>query len=311
MLRPLPGALTPDEGNETTLAPTTSSRCLSHAHGVPDNLPNSSSLFMKSMTSALRRALGGALLLSALAAQAQNVAIVNGRPVPKARVEALMNQVQRSGQQLPEGAETRVRDEVVLREIFAQEAQRRGVAKSASYREQMELARQSILIRELFEGYKTKNPVSDADAQVEYDKVKAQNSGTEYRASHILVGSEDEAKALIAKIKGGAKFEELAKTASKDPGSGERGGDLDFARPEAYVPEFSQAMTKLQKGQMTEAPVQSQFGWHIIRLDDQREAAFPAFDEVKGQLKQRMEQTRLQAYQEKLKSSAKTDYKFN
>ena len=222
-----------------------------------------------------------------------------------------MNQVQRSGQQLPEGAETRVRDEVVLREIFAQEAQRRGVAKSASYREQMELARQSILIRELFEGYKTKNPVSDADAQVEYDKVKAQNSGTEYRASHILVGSEDEAKALIAKIKGGAKFEELAKTASKDPGSGERGGDLDFARPEAYVPEFSQAMTKLQKGQMTEAPVQSQFGWHIIRLDDQREAAFPAFDEVKGQLKQRMEQTRLQAYQEKLKSSAKTDYKFN
>ena len=263
------------------------------------------------MTPALRRALGGALLLTALAAQAQNVAIVNGRPVPKARVEALMNQVQRSGQQLPEGAESRVRDEVVLREIFAQEAQRRGVAKSASYREQMELARQSILIRELFEDYKAKNPVSDADAQVEYDKVKAQNSGTEYRASHILVGSEDEAKALIAKIKGGAKFEELAKSASKDPGSGERGGDLDFARPEAYVPEFSQAMTKLQKGQMTEAPVQSQFGWHIIRLDDQREAAFPAFDEVKGQLKQRMEQTRLQAYQEKLKSTAKTDYKFN
>lgn len=266
---------------------------------------------MISMTPVFRRALGGALLLSALAVQAQNVAVVNGRPVPKARVEALLNQVQRSGQQLPEGAESRVRDEVVLREIFAQEAQRRGVAKSASYREQMELARQSILIRELFESYKAKNPVSDADAQAEYDKVKAQNSGTEYRASHILVGSEDEAKALIAKIKSGTKFEDLAKTASKDPGSGERGGDLDFARPEAYVPEFSQAMTKLQKGQMTESPVQSQFGWHIIRLDDQREAAFPAFDEVKGQLKQRMEQTRLQAYQEKLKSSAKTDYKFN
>ena len=268
---------------------------------------------MNFTTPAFRRLLAasGLMLMVASSVQAQNVAIVNGKAVPKARVDALTQQVARSGQQLPPDADQRVRDEVVLREIFAQEAERRGVARSASYKAQMELARQSILIRELFEGYKTRNPVTDAEAQAEYDKVKAQNSGTEYRARHILVPSQDEAKALIAKIQGGAKFEDLAKQNSKDPGSGENGGDLDFAKPEAYVPEFSKAMVALKKGEMTETPVQSQFGWHIIRLDDTREAQFPAFDEVKGQLKQRLEQSKLQAYQEKLRTSAKTDYKFS
>ena len=126
----------------------------------------------------------------------------------------------------------RSRDEVVLREIFMQEAEKRGLAATADYKAQMELARQSILIRELFADYQKKNPVSDADVKAEYDKFKAQASGTEYRARHILVEKEDEAKALIAQIKGGAKFEDLAKKNSKDPGSAENGGDLDFAKPE-------------------------------------------------------------------------------
>jgi peptidyl-prolyl cis-trans isomerase C len=107
----------------------------------------------------------------------------------------------------------------------------------------MELARQSILIRELFDDYRKKNPVTDEAAKVEYDKFKAQSTGTEYRARHILVEKEDEAKALIAQIKAGAKFEDLAKKHSKDPGSGANGGDLDFAKPDAYVPEFGKAMT--------------------------------------------------------------------
>lgn len=268
---------------------------------------------MNFTTPALRRLLAasGLMLMVATSVQAQNVAIVNGKAVPKARVDALMQQVARSGQQLPPDADQRVRDEVVLREIFTQEAERRGVARSASYKAQMELARQSILIRELFETYRTRNPVTEAEAKAEYDKVKAQNSGTEYRARHILVASQDDAKALIAKIKGGASFEELAKQNSKDPGSGENGGDLDFAKPEAYVPEFGKAMVALKKGELTETPVQTQFGWHIIRLDDTREAQFPSFDEVKGQLTQRLEQGKLQAYQDKLRSTAKTDYKFS
>jgi peptidyl-prolyl cis-trans isomerase C len=265
---------------------------------------------MKTPTFALRTFALAALVLP-LAVAAQNIAIVNGKSVPKARVDMLLQQAARSGQQLPPGADQQARDQVVLREIFAQEAERRGIAATADYRAQMELVRQSILIRELFEDYRKKNPVTDAAAKVEYDKFKAQSAGTEYRARHILVEKEDEAKSLIAQIKGGAKFDELAKKHSKDPGSGERGGDLDFAKPDSYVPEFSKAMTALKAGEMTDTPVKSQFGFHIIKLEETREAQFPGFDEVKDQLKQRMEQTKLQEYQEKLRSSAKTDYKFS
>jgi peptidyl-prolyl cis-trans isomerase C len=265
---------------------------------------------MKTPTLALRTFALAALVLP-LAVAAQNIATVNGKSVPKARVDMLLQQAARSGQQLPPGADQQARDQVVLREIFAQEAERRGIAATPDYKAQMELARQSILIRELFEDYRKKNPVTDEAAKVEYDKFKAQSAGTEYRARHILVEKEDEAKSLIAQIKGGAKFDELAKKHSKDPGSGERGGDLDFAKPDSYVPEFSKAMTELKKGEMTQTPVKSQFGFHIIKLEETREAQFPAFDEVKGQLKQRMEQTKLQEYQEKLRTSAKTDYKFS
>jgi peptidyl-prolyl cis-trans isomerase C len=268
---------------------------------------------MKLKSPAVRSMLAAAAvaLVLPLAAQAQNVAIVNGKPVPKARVDALLQQASRSGQQLPPGADQQARDQVVLREIFVQEAERKGIAASPNYRAQMELARQSILIRELFEDYSKKNPVTDAEVKADYDKFKAQASGTEYRASHILVEKEDEAKALIAQIKGGAKFEDLARKNSKDPGSGEKGGDLDFAKADAYVPEFGQAMAKLKKGEMTQEPVKSQFGYHIIRLDDTREAQFPAFDDVKAQLRQRMEQAKVQKYQEDLRTAAKTDYKFS
>ena len=254
----------------------------------------------------------GAVLaaLLPLAASAQNIATVNGKAVPKSRVDTLLSQAQRGGQQVTPELQQQARDQVVLREIFAQEAEKRGVGASADFRAQMELARQSLLIRELFEDHKRKNPVTDAAAKAEYDKFKAQAAGTEYRARHILVEKEDEAKALIAQIKGGAKFEELAKKHSKDPGSGANGGDLDFAKPDSYVPEFGQAMAKLKKGEMTDAPVKTQFGFHIIRLEDTREAGFPPFDEVKGQIKQQLEQRKMQAYQEELRTKAKTDYKF-
>lgn len=251
-----------------------------------------------------------AVALLPLAVAAQNVTLVNGKPVPTSRVDLLLQQAERAGQQITPEMKTQARDQVVIREIFAQEAEKRGIAARADFRAQMELARQSILIRELFEDWRKKNPVSDADARVEYDKFKAQASGQEYRARHILVETEAEAKELIAKIKGGAKFEDLAKERSKDPGSGANGGDLDFAKAENYVPEFGNAMVKLQKGQMTEEPVKSAFGYHIIRLDDTREASFPPFEDVKDQIKQRLEQIKLQQYQEELRGKAKTNYKF-
>ncbi len=268
---------------------------------------------MISKSTAARAALPVALALALslpLAALAQNIAVVNGKPVPKTRVDTLITQAERSGQKVGPEIQQQARDQVVLREIFVQEAEKRGVAASAEFRSQMELARQSILIRELFEDFRKKNPVADTEAQTEYDKFKAQATGTEYRARHILVEKEEEAVALIRKIKAGEKFEDLAKASSKDSGSGANGGDLDFAKPDSYVPEFGGALTKLKKGEMTDTPVKSQFGWHIIRLEDTREANFPPFDEVKGQIKQRIEQSKLQKYQEELRTKAKTDYKF-
>lgn len=263
---------------------------------------------------------GAALLLSAtlalpLAVQAQNIAVVNGKPVPKARAEAILKQVTeqagKQGQQLPPDLDQRVRDSVVLGEIFTQEAEKRGLASSADYRSQMEQARQQVLTNALFADFAKANPVAEADVKAEYDKFKAQSAGTEYRARHILVEKEDEAKKLIADIKAGGKFEELAKKNSKDPGSGANGGDLDFAAANAYVPEFSQAMAKLKKGEMTQEPVKTQFGFHIIRLDDTREAQFPPYDDVKAQLKQRMEQQKLAAFRDEIRVKAKTDYKFS
>ena len=265
---------------------------------------------MKTFAPALRATVLAAALLPAWAL-AQNIAVVNGKSVPKARAMALVQQAERSGQKVPPEMMGRVNDEVVMREIFAQEAERRGLANSPDFAQQWALARQSLLIRELFEDYRKKNAIAEGDVNAEYEKFKAQNTGSEYRARHILVDKEDEAKKLIAEIKAGAKFDELAKKHSKDTGSGANGGDLDFAKPDGYVPEFGKAMTGLKKGEMTEAPVKTQFGFHIIRLEDTREAQFPAYDDVKGQLRQRMEQAKLQQYQEELRKAAKTDYKFS
>jgi peptidyl-prolyl cis-trans isomerase C len=253
--------------------------------------------------------IAAALLAAVAGAQAQNVATVNGKPVPLARVEAMIQQVTKNGQPRTPEMEKQVRDEVVHREILMQEAQRRGIPASRDFQAQMELARQTILIRELQTAALKQSPVTDADAQKEYDAVKAQQGGQEYKARHILVETEDEAKKIIADLKLGAKFEDLA-AKSKDPGSAARGGDLDWANPNSYVPEFSKALVALKKGELTEAPVKSQFGFHVIRLDDVREMQFPAFDQVKEQVKARIGQARWGEFQQKLRDGTKTDYKF-
>lgn len=240
-------------------------------------------------------------------AAAQNVAIVNGKAVPTARVDALAQQIEASGRPINDEVRAQIKEEVILREIFMQEAQKRGIAATEEYKTQMELARQTIMIRALFADYQAKNPVSVADMQAEYNKFKAANSGKEYRARHILVEKEDEAKAIVKSIKGGAKFEDIAKKQSKDPGSGANGGDLDWAAAASYVTEFSEAMVKLDKGQMTEVPVKSQFGWHVIRVDDIREAQLPAFEEVKPQIEQQMTQQKMAEFQQSLREKAKVE----
>jgi peptidyl-prolyl cis-trans isomerase C len=246
-----------------------------------------------------------ALMAAAPWAMAQNVAIVNGKAVPTSRVDLLAKQVEGSGRPVTEEVRAQIKEEVVLREIFMQEAQKRGVAASEDYKNQMELARQTIMIRGLFADFQKKNPVSDAELKAEYDKFTAANGGKEYRARHILVEKEDEAKDIIKSIKGGAKFEDIAKKSSKDPGSGANGGDLDWANAASYVTEFSEAMITLDKGQMTETPVKSQFGWHIIRVDDVRQAKLPPFEELKPQIAQQMEQQKLAEFQKSLREKAK------
>jgi peptidyl-prolyl cis-trans isomerase C len=171
----------------------------------------------------------------------------------------------------------------------------------------MELARQTILIRELFADYQKTNPVTDAEIKAEYDKFAAANGGKEYKARHILVEKEEDAKKIIGDLKKGQKFEDIAKKQSKDPGSGANGGDLDWATPSSYVPEFAEAMIKLKKGETTQVPVKSQFGWHVIRVDDLREAQLPKFEDVKPQIAQQLQQQKLAQFQENLRKSAKIE----
>lgn len=255
----------------------------------------------------MKKQLISATLLALLASPvlAQNLAVVNGKPVPLSRVKALQQQVEASGRPVTPEVLDQIKDELISREVFMQEAKKRGLDATDEFKTQIELSRQTILIRQLFADFQKKSPVTDAEVKAEYDKFVASNGGKEFRARHILVEKEDEAKALIADIKKGASFEDLAKKASKDPGSGANGGDLDWAAAGSYVPEFSGAMVKLAKGQMTDTPVKSQFGFHIIRVDDVREAQLPKLEEVKPQIAQQLQQQKLGKFQTDLRGKAK------
>lgn len=240
----------------------------------------------------------------ALPAVAQNLAVVNGKAVPSSRADALIKQMAAQGQQDSPQLRAMVKEELINREIMMQEADKLGLTNSPEVKSQVDMARQSIVIRALVADHLKKNPVKDADIKAEYDKYKSQAGDKEYHARHILVEKEDDAKAIIAKLKGGAKFEELAKQ-SKDPGSASNGGDLDWASPGNFVKPFSDAMVALQKGQVTETPVKTQFGYHVIKLEDVRAAKIPAMEEVKPQIAEQLQQQRLQAYQQDLKKKAK------
>ena len=252
-------------------------------------------------------AVAAILSAASVGAFAQNVAIVNGKAVPKARLDVLAQQLASAGRPVTPEMAPQLREEVIAREIFMQEAQKQGLEATDDYKSQLELARQAILIRTLFENYRKQSPVTDADVQAEYDKFVAANGGKEFKARHILVETEDQAKKIIADLNKGAKFADLAKKLSKAPGSGANGGDLDWAAPASFVPEFSEAMMKLNKGQTTAVPVKSQFGYHVIRVDDIRQAQLPKVEEVKPQITQQLQQQRLQKYQEDLRATAKVE----
>ena len=214
---------------------------------------------------------------------AQNAVIVNGKSIPKAQLDKL---VQKSGQADNPQVRNQAREMLVTRELILQEADKRGVIQKESVRDQLEQSRMGILVAAVFEDYIEKEGVTESELKAAYETVKSQYTGKEYHVEHILVEKEADAKAIIIQIKGGANFESIAKAKSKDPGSAKDGGDLGWVSDKALVPEFSKAMVQLKNGQITDNPVKSQFGWHVIKVIDTRDVKAPNLEEIKDQLKQ-------------------------
>jgi peptidyl-prolyl cis-trans isomerase C len=247
-----------------------------------------------------------ALIAVAVApAFAQNLAVVNGKPIPSSRADAVVKQVVAQGQQAdsPELREA-IKKDLISREVLMQEAMKQGYDKKPDVKQALDNARQTIVINALARDYIAKHPVTDAEIKAEYDKFKSTTGDKEYHVRHILVDTEQAAKDIIAKIKGGAKFEELAKQ-SKDQGTANSGGDLDWATPASFPKEFSAAFVGLQKGAVTDTPVKTANGFHVIKVDDIRAAKLPSMEEVKPQIVDALSQQKLAAYQEEMVKKAK------
>jgi peptidyl-prolyl cis-trans isomerase C len=240
------------------------------------------------------------------AAKSASIASVNGKPIPKIRADALVAAQTAQGQPDSDDLRKAVREELVRREIISQEAQKKGLDKKATILGQMDLARQSVLINAYLGEFLRTHPVSEDALKKEYENIKLQLGDKEYKARHILVEKEDDARDIIAKLRKGEKFEDLAKQ-SKDPGSKERGGDLGWAAPSSYVKPFSEAMMKLERGKFTETPVKTDFGFHVILLEDSRELKLPVMDEAKPQLAQRLQQQMVEKHVLELLGKSKVE----
>ena len=234
---------------------------------------------------------------------------VNGVIIPQSYFDAMNKEREATGQPASPEVGNAIKEELISREVLSQAAKKKGLDKDAVVAAQMDMARQAVLIRAYFDDFVKANPVTDAQLKTNYEQFVAQMGDKEYKARHILVDKEDEAKAIIAALKRGDAFDKLAKEKSKDTGSKDNGGDLDWGPAGRYVPEFGNAMKALQKGQTSDVPVKSPFGFHIIRLDDSRDMKVPKFDEVKDNLRQRSQQEQVSRLVQDLKSKAKIDAK--
>jgi peptidyl-prolyl cis-trans isomerase C len=235
-------------------------------------------------------------------------ATVNGTPISQRTVDLISRQGAGSGR--PDTPESRkaIVDRLTLQLVIAQEASKQGLDKSPEVVEQMDAVKQSVLANAYVQNYIKNNPVTDAMLQAEYDRIKAAMTGTQYKARHILVEKEAEAKDIIARLrKTPGAFEKLAVEKSKDQGSQAGGGDLGWFDPSRMVPEFGAAVSKLEKGKFTTEPVKTQFGWHVILLEDSRPIQAPSLEEVKPQLSQQLQQQNVVKQLEALKAAAKIE----
>ena len=253
-----------------------------------------------------RLALLAAACVIAIPAYAQNVATVNGQAISQQKLDQFIALLIAQGAQDTPELRSQVKQEMVNRLVAVQAAEKAGIDKQNDVKQEIELARQGILVRALMADYLKKNPVTDAKIQAEYDAIKKEQSGKqEYKISHILVKDQKAAEDLTASIKSKkVAFDAAAKKDSLDPGSGQNGGDLGWGPSSNYVPEFAQAVEGLKKGEMTDKPVQTQFGWHIIKVDDARAIKFPELAEVKPQIEEMMRQQQLAEYQQSLIKNA-------
>lgn len=239
-------------------------------------------------------------------AHGQNVARVNGVAIPQQHFDLLIKNLVAQGR--PDSPEMRdaIKQQMISRELMVQEAAKRGLDKNPETAARLTFNRQDILSNAYIQEVLRANPVTDDMVKKEYERIKAQ-SAKEYKTRHILVEKEDEAKNIIAQLKKGASFEKLAAEKSNDPGSKTNGGDLDWSMPSRFVKPFGDAMVKLKKGQFTETPVQTNFGWHVIRVDDERAAKVPGFDEAKPQVQQGLQNQAVEKAIADLRAKAKIE----
>jgi peptidyl-prolyl cis-trans isomerase C len=241
-----------------------------------------------------------------MAGAAEDAAKVNGVAIPQSRIDIIAKEQAAQGQPDTPELRNRIKDELITREIVAQEAVKRGLDKAPEVKAQMDFARQSVLLNAYARDYVHRNPISEETLKKFYDERKAAAGDKEYHAHHILVKSEDEAKQIIGQLKKGANFEKLAAEKSID-GSKSNGGDLGWSGAERYVGPFANALKKMKKGQVSDAPVQTQFGWHVIRLDEDRVRSFPSFEEVKPQIQNQLQQQEVAKAVAALRAKAKIE----
>lgn len=246
------------------------------------------------------------LAVTAVSAQAaDSAATVNGKPIKQSLVDSIVKDALANGAKDDDKLKTTIVTQLINNELLIQEAQKAGTDKQPDFVAKQELVNRELLANTYLQDYIKKNPIDDKTLQAEYDKFKAQMGDKEFKASHILVKTEQEAKDIIAQLAKGGDFAKIAKDKSLDPGSKEKGGDLGWFPPAAMVKPFSDAVTKLQKGLYTTAPVQTQYGWHVIKLEDTRDAQPPAFDKVKDDLRKNMQKQQLQKLIADLRTKAK------
>ncbi|MDR0934660.1 MAG: peptidylprolyl isomerase [Burkholderiaceae bacterium] len=236
---------------------------------------------------------------------AQNAAVVNGKPVPASQVDAFVKEFVQQGQQDTPKLRAAVTESLIMNEVLVQEAEKKKMGAIPAVKMQMETMRRNILVRALMRDFVEKHPISDAEVKKEYDRMKAQMGDTEYKISHILVKTEDDAKALLAQLKDGAKFDELAKEKSIDAPTATRGGDLGWGAPHAYADPFAQALARLKKGEYSQAPIQSARGYHIIMVEDTRQLKFPSLEDLKPAITQELQDQLWNTYAKALRVKAR------